>query len=300
MGHEFKYGLKYLLEVETNEKPSKIISIELPFTVEFNCRRNDLASVSTGTFKIFNLSVKTATKIFKDKYKTNIFRGIVFKITYSDLSLNNNSIIFKGNVREAYTERQGVNLITTIHAWDGGDAIANAVSHRTIGKGQSISAIIRELASDLTNISNTYIGEFSLPLKRDVPIYRGTWDYLRELTNDNIFIDNQQLFALGFQEFIITNLKEINVSTGLLSSPRRNNNQLVFKMLLEPQIVVGQKLDIVSTVEPILNGPYKVIGLMHSGTVSGAVSAKTVTQVNLNFGIDFADKNIVKADPNGK
>jgi hypothetical protein len=82
MSSDLKLGRQYLLKIETIT--NEILEIKPPFTIEFVCKRNDLATANTANIKIYNLSEKNRNLIYKDKYETTIYRQLEFRAGYEE------------------------------------------------------------------------------------------------------------------------------------------------------------------------------------------------------------------------
>lgn len=281
---DIKFGRKYKLiaDVLNNEQ----VIIELPYTLEFDCKRDNLASVNTGNFKIYNLAPKTRDLIFKDKYDVLNVRYIEFQAGYNVEDLPS---VFKGNILQAKSYRNGVDIITEIEAYDGGYAVNTGYSIMSIVEGQVPEKTISDLMDNLPGISGKIIGNFTDLIavnKRGKVLFGPTSECLAQETGNRFYIDNMEAKALNDNEVEEGDVSVINADTGLLESPQRSEAQIVFKMLFEPKLKVGQRLELQSKVNAILNGQYKVMGFQHSGIISDAVSGTCSTNVNLWLGTE--------------
>jgi len=278
MVENIKFGRKYTLLVDTVNDTT--IEIKPPLTLEFNCKRNNLATANTASFKIYNLKEVTRNSIYKDKYNTLIYRKVELKAGYKEDS----PIIFRGNILQAFSYRSGVNIITEITAYDGGFAISNSISAISVEKEEPQENVLATLVNDLRNVQGSRIGTFTRNSTRGRVLFGNTADLLVNETNDNFFIDNEKAYLLNRNEVIESGISIINAQSGLLESPRRSETQIIFKMLFEPQLQVSQIIELQSVINSILNGQYKVIGFEHIGTISEAVGGKCETNVSLWLG----------------
>ena len=105
---QWTYQLTVILENEQS------VIVRYPLTIEFNIIRDTQATTNTGVFSIYNLSYATREKMFKDRLNTGIVKGIILEAGYE----GNLSTIFKGNIQECYSRRNGADIITEIQAWD--------------------------------------------------------------------------------------------------------------------------------------------------------------------------------------
>ncbi|MCK5611975.1 hypothetical protein KAR91_59445 [Candidatus Pacearchaeota archaeon] len=273
-----KFERNFSIEIESTL--GGIVTIGNPFTIEFNVVRNVQASANTATIKILNLSERVRNIIYKDRYATVENRLVTLKAGYKD----DVSIIFKGELRSAESYREGTEFITEIDALDGGLDIYKSVSSNTVAKGTPKIDALKGQIDNFTNVKELTIGEFSGTYKRGRVFFGNTWDLMKIETNNNAFIDNQSVNVLNDNEVKQGGIQVINSDTGLLNSPRRSNTLIVFKILFEPRLIVGQELELVSSTNSIFNGVYKVGGINHTGTISGAVSGKCETEVSMFIG----------------
>lgn len=279
-----KFNPKYSLSVEVNPdqktgQATQNVTIKPPFTVEFNIQRNNLASSQTGTFKIYNLGEKTRNLIYKDRYAFNDYRAIQFHAGYDDIGT---PLIFNGAVYQAYSERIGNNMVTTIEAFDGGYAMANGNSLVTIGSGSTFQEILKKLNADLPFVSaSPILGDFPNITIRGSTYVGNTWNAIVQITGGLASIDNGQLKALNPNEVFKGELEVITSESGLLGSPKRALTQIEFPILFEPRLSVGQIIVLQSSTNKLFNGVYKVTGFTHSGIISESVGGERRTHVSL-------------------
>ena len=109
------------------------------------------------------------------------------------------------------------------------------------------------------------------------------------------FIDNGKSYILGNNEAIQGQVELIDSSTGLLGTPLRENNTVVFDMIFEPGIILGQYIELYSSTFTELNssnnsttdnvsGYYKITAIKHRGMISPAVCGDAITTVEFFLG----------------
>lgn len=275
-----KWNRNYILSIQVN---GGWIDITMPFTMSFHIIRNTLAQANTGRFTILNLSEDTRRKIYKDKYKTAVYKGIELRAGYGDTK-ETLPLIFKGNIKQAYSQRNGVNYETEIEAYDAGFAYVNANTGRSFAQGTTDKQIITTLIKDLPHISVGKIGKFTEKLSKGNTMQGATIELLKNVTKSNFFIDNEKAYCLQENECFKGNLQKITSDTGLLGSPLREEALLTFTILFEPRLQVGQYVQLESSTEKLFNGDYKVIGVEHQGVISDAQSGRCITKVSLYYG----------------
>lgn len=274
-----KFGLNYKIKIQVNE--SEEVEVKFPITCEFKIDRNTLSQANTSSFSLVNLSENTRNKIYKDQYTTTVYKAIEFYAGYG----NDLSLLFKGNIKRAYSERNGTDFYTRIEAYDGGFAFVNGYSSRSFSAGTSQNKVLDSLVADLPNIKKGVIGKgFEDDLKKGNCYNDNTMKVLRAITNDHVFIDNEKVNILLDEECVQGNIAKIEANTGLLGTPLKEESSINFNMIFEPRLLVGQSIYLQSTTEKNFNGLYKVVGFKHAGTISGSVPSKVVTSGNLWYG----------------
>ena len=69
-----------------------------------------------------------------------------------------------------------------------------------------------------------------------------------------------------------------------MGTPKRNDTYLEVDILFEPDLQIGQIVQIVSQTNPAFDGQYKIFGIKHSGTISGVVGGDCRTSLQLFVG----------------
>lgn len=273
-----KFGRNYTLSVQTIN--GETLTVNLPFTVEFDITRNTLTSANVAQFRIYNLSSNNRAKVRKNINDFGDLRSIQMLGGYG----NNLSLMFAGNITQAWSVREGNNFITQIECFDGGFAFSNAVSNVTFPEGTPQSTVIESLVSDLdsSGVKPGTIGVFPGTLSRGNAYSGNTCDLLEQITNGRFYIDNGKAFALADTECIITPVTTINAASGLLNTPVREQTIIRFEMLFEPKLIIGQQVTLDSiTADSNINGNYKIVALKHRGMISDAVCGDAITTVEL-------------------
>lgn len=276
-----KWTRNYILSIQV--KDSQWIDISMPFTMSFRVVRNTFATANTAKITILNLSEDTRRKIYKDRYKFDLYKGIELRAGYG-VQKELLPLIFKGNIKQAYSKKDKVDYITEIEAYDGGFAFQNGRTIRSFAAGTPDKQILKSLIEDLPAVSVGKIGTFKGSLPRGNAMQGVTADLIKNVSNSNFFIDNEKAYCMQEEECFRGNITEINSASGLLGSPQREETLLTFNMLFEPRLQVGQYVHLTSETEKLFNGSYKVIGLEHSGTISDATGGRCESKVSLFYG----------------
>lgn len=258
------------------------LKIEPPLTIDFTIVRTMDSSLNTMNLNITNLSLKTRNQFFKEKTNIGVYRRIVLKAGYN----NKLRTIFVGNILESYSNRQNANIITNVFCQDGGFALQNSYSNFTVKSDEGVLDGVKKLIKDLVNVEGGILGEFLKDKKhKRGTVYDGkTFQLLQRETGNKVFIDLEKLNVLDDNEVIEGSLPLINSQTGLLGTPRRRGNYLEVETIFSPEITTGQLIKVESSVNPLFDGQYKVAGITHVATISGAVSGEARTILQLYIG----------------
>lgn len=279
------YKLVYTTPGDDNKTPVEII-INYPLMVQFDINRNTFAESNTATFQLFNLEPSTRELMFQDQYRIDRDCFVDFYAGYGD----NMPLIFSGWVLSCYSSKSNTNVITTIKATDI-DIIQSYSSH-TFEAGTPKKDVIKTLASDMPNVKLGAIGTVEGALQNRYVVEDLTFTAINKITGNHAYIDLNQLNVLQENETLgDINIYKLTSDTGLLGTPERRDIQVIVNAVFSPEILVGQLLEIESSTAPIFNGQFKVVGLQHSGIISGATCGEVTTTLNLLVGVLIPNSN---------
>lgn len=280
-----KFGLNYSLRIQNATGTS--ITIAMPFTLEFDCIRNNYASTNTARIRVFNLSPEFRNFLLHDQYDFSVDHAlyVVLQAGYGSGPLW--PVIFKGNVTRGYSQREGTSFITTLEAFDGGLAYANARSHIQWPSGTLQLATVKALVDDLAPYGVS-LGAVSAALGGILMkggSYSGnTLTLLADLTNGNYFIDNLAINFLTPGDAINGTPLLLDPSAGLLETPLKESQFLEMDMLFEPRVTIGTLVDLQAGTQQAYNGIHQCISIHHRGTISAAVLSDATTRIGLQAG----------------
>lgn len=283
-----KFGRNYRLTCTSDRFPIDL-EIGLPFTLEFDIVRNSYATTNTATLRIYNLNKYHRNQLTHDQWDASLANAIHIELQAGYGVGPIWPIVFKGNTTRAWSVREGTNYVTTLECFDGGLAYANASSSRTFSSGQLLADVYEALISDLLpyGVSRGAVsaGIVRGALAKGQAFVGSTLDLLRDLSNNNFFIDNLAANVLGTSDAVGGNLS-LNAQSGLLNTPVKENQWLLFDMLFEPRLVVGSVVNIDSiSSNSTYNGQHKVASIHHKGMISDAVCGDAVTSLGVEGGI---------------
>ncbi len=282
-----KYDRNYSLFISRNSNPSEFLNIRRPFTLEFDITRNTLTSANVCKIRIYNLGLKNRNEILKDQFDSNINKQVILHAGYGDVP--SFPLIFSGNITRAWSFREGKNnFISTIEAFDGGNAFVNARTNPNLSwpAGTTYQTIIEQLVDSLSvfGIKRGNIGTFPGSISRGYSPETGVVDTLVRLTGGAFFIDNGIANCLQSNEvFQDEQIQVISSASGLLGTPIREQTLLTFEMLFEPNIRMGQVVKLDSITGANYNAQYKVVAIQHKGMISDAVCGDAITKVTVFY-----------------
>lgn len=259
-----------------------ILTVTLPFTIEFDIIRNTLTSANVCQIRLYNLSEKNRNLIRYNNSNYGQYQPIVLRAGYGATNL---PVIFSGNISAAWSVREGVNFITQIECYDGGFAFINGGTSVAFPKGINQQTVIKTLAGSLPFVTLGAVGDYPGQLTRGNSYNGNTAEILRDLTGGGFFVDGGKANALGNDEYIAatSGTTIINSATGLLNTPLLETNTVRFDMVFEPGLNVGHKILLNSSTEMNFNGEYKVIGVKHRGMISDAVCGSVITTGDFSY-----------------
>jgi hypothetical protein len=267
-------------------------------TIDFDIQRGVGADLNSMTLRIYNLSRDNQAQLFQARLdlsnkNTFIARPIILQAGYND----GLSVIFRGGIREAFTFRQGNDLITQIEALDGILSTTQTYVNISYDSATTAQQIVDDLVAPLTSQTDVEAGQTKLSTttaaligdnQRGYVIAGNAYDILQEYTNKKAFIDLGELNIISDNECIRPSVRVIDADTGLLGMPRLDGLRVTIETIFEPRINVGEFIEVQSSVAKQFNGQYKVAAVQHKGMLSDTVAgdAKSIFQL---YGGDVAD-----------
>lgn len=268
-----KLQRNYRIEIDIRGQDT--IVIVPPLTINFTVTRRYQSSLNTMQLDIHNISKKYRDLIFQDFFDDREKKVVRLFAGYDELSL-----LFEGSLVEAYSTRDGTDIITHISGKDASWDTQNTYTYQTINKGQTVGDILDFLAGQFTDLEKGAIGDYNDVLARPVVLNGQTYELLKQYSDGDVMIDNGRIYVMKENEVLDGVVPLINNKSGIISTPRRTEGIVQVQTLLETQLTIGGQARFESSIEPVYNGEYKVIGLVHQGTISGAVSGTCVTTID--------------------
>lgn len=254
-----RFNRDYELVIDQGDE-AKIITP--PIRVSFSGDKNISGGLGNFKAEIYNLNENTRSFLNRDPVEgkgidNKDFTLFQFRAGYNG-DLRN---IFKGNVHQAQTRRDGPDIITEIEALDGGFDFRNSFSSKTV-TGFSVEDLVEDMP-------NTDVGQIreQPQLLRPKVINGFTADFFDDAIRqeDQWFIQDQKLHVIGPDETLGDGVAIVDASTGLLDTPTRQNLRVSFVSQFNPAIIVGGRVSLESELAPRLNGTYRVDTVSFTG-----------------------------------
>lgn len=277
-------------------------TFELPYSIEFQVTRNNLATPNNASITIYNLAAKTRAMLRKDGMDYDVTRPVTLAVGYGSQPM---TIIFFGVMQQGYSVRQGVDYVTTITAQDASLMFTSNQISISFGNNTPLTTILNLVLEQIRPLGYT-LG-YSVPLLGVIPRGQKITGYaveiLSELLRKQVYIDNAKLMVVDDENNEFSppeGLEEISYETGLIGTPTIENSFIRADLIMEPRIFVGQKIGLKSlTAQDAeyapgmgggaenywgvtqFNGEFRVTGVTHSATISPVVAGNAITTVQL-------------------
>jgi len=226
---------------------NEVVKIIPEIRIQFEVNKSIYGGLNSCKIKIYNLSEDKRMKLVKDKEDNTILMPFLFKAGYNKLET-----LFKGNVWEAYSVKQGADFVTFISSLDGGYDFVNSFTSKTVKNDNYIDYIINDMPN--TN--------------------KGRITNKKRLVRPKVLVGN----SCKLDDFIPL----VNARTGLLETPVKKNQEVTFKTLLNPSLKIGGLVELESIGAKHLNGVYKIVTIKYSGDNYGSDWTQEVTCHSVN------------------
>lgn len=238
-----------------------------PLKVAFSCNATITSQQDRFTVSIWNLSEAKRRQIDSEGADIEIYAG------YRDGVFG---MIAKGEVRTVWSNRDAVDIVTTITAGSGDKACQKGTCNKTLSKGCSVKSAISACAQEMENVTVGQIkGCDQTEDKTHRTLCGSARKHLNKLAKKNGFdwwIEKQELCALR-KDLMFDQSTVCNVYNGMIGSPKLNQDGVTVEMLLNPNVRIGTQLVVQSK---DINRTYKIVSYNHSGDfLGGSASWKT-------------------------
>jgi hypothetical protein len=246
------------------------VTIEPPIKLVFDADKSIRGSVNKINLQIYNLTENKRLSLVKDAEERKTI-PLLLEVGYQDSM----DLIFKGTVHTGANERQGPDIVTTIEALDGGQDFLNAYTSKTVkGSREAVNAC----RADMTRTGEGAITERP-PTTRPKVLVGNSARLIDDMVgpDETWYIDDEQLYIIKDDEVTSRLVPVVSAATGLISTPTRENKEVTFQTLMNPAVKIGQRVKLVSTTAPHLDGVYKINTINYSGDNYGEDWSQTCT-----------------------
>lgn len=208
---------------------------------KFNVKRSDTVTPNIADIRVYNLSDDTASKIKKE------FKQVILQAGYE----GNKGVIFKGNIKQVIRGRENAtNTFVDIIAGDGDRAFNFAVVNTSIAAGSSqrdqINAVMQTM--QLKGVGEGYIENLKpTVLPRGKVLYGNARNYLTDVADSSEqawSIQDERVNFVPVTSYLPGEAVVINSKTGMIGTPSQTNEGLNVKMLLNPLVRVGGRVQL--------------------------------------------------------
>lgn len=261
-----RYNRDYELTIQT--ELDKAIVVVPPFNIAFNADKSTDQSLNKMNVKVFGLSEANQLAIVKNAQEKKNFE-VELKVGYVDSI----ETIFRGYVNIGERSRMGADLPIVMECIDGGFDARFSFTSKTVQDKSAIDAILEDMP-------NTRRGKITKQVKLIRPrvLVGNSWKLVRENINDEqYYIDNGTLNIIKGNEVVSSFVPVVQASTGLISTPTREESKVTFQTMMNPALKIGGLCELNSVYAPALNGIYKINTIGYDGEYEGSAWMQTVT-----------------------
>lgn len=276
-----QFDARYKVTVYSKDET---VIVAYPITCKFTVTRGVFAQTNEATIQLYNLAPETRNKIFQDAY-TNMLDTSTWKYVTLEAGWNQaTSLIFSGRIMQAYSFKAGgqTDIITEIKAV--ALDIFDCVTSHTFAAGTTFKEALKRMAADMPNVKIGNTGTLEGTFKTPTTFNGLAIDEINKLTGGHSFVDNGILNTLMSNEVIDVPVPLISNNTTLLETPIKRDANIEIKSLFLPDIITGQLVEVDSSISPIFNGQFKLVGFTHDCLISPTQAGTRTTQMQLWIG----------------
>lgn len=246
--------------------------------IRFEIRKSILSIPQPSQIYIYNLgsavrkSLQSGTANL-EKIQERPGANIELKVGWENIPL---STIFRGTLFGCLSEREGPDIITMLSCLAGFGGTSKTIVSQTWSGGTKLSSIVRTLAEKIPGVSigTIDITEYTIGNQglSDCAMVQTWLDNLARTYGFSWWIDKGSFYAVDDQRPLIGKEVSISYKNGvllraepMLVGPYSKQNGVSIHSLLDPKIEVGYKVKLESSVNPNINGSWKVHTMTQTG-----------------------------------
>jgi hypothetical protein len=224
----------------------------------FEVKASDNETPNTLIVRVYNLAQNTVNTILPSLTLTNGIATLVQKFNTVTLTAGyvngNKGNIFQGDIKQFYFGRErNVDSFLEIRAGDGDQAYNQSVINQTFPAGTSdahtLSALAASMGLTSAKTNDGYVSTGGI-LPRGKTLFGMARIHMRELAHSNDCrwsIQNGVVTLVPNTGYLPGTVVQINSATGMIGTPEQTDNGIVVRCLLNPNIKIGQMVQINNT-----------------------------------------------------
>lgn len=280
-----RFGRTYSLIIRFSENDlieinPEGVNIE-PLRIIFEGEKSATAQgINKLNLQIYNLEKTKRDRIFKDKENRIDYFQVILNIGYNN---SQKSIVFQGDIFQAFTEKKDNDYITNIICDSGGFDYKNSFTSKTVTRQD---VVIDQLLEDMPNTKKGVIDLKGIEFPRAKILFGATFDIINAEvgTDANWFIDDEKLYILKDNQILDDVAAVVSANTGMLGVPTRANTFVEAITLFNPIVRLRGLVQLSSIEAENLNGLYTVDTIKYKGDTRGEDWKQTLTlRSNTNF-----------------
>ena len=286
------FEVKFTVPNENGEYEERKVTD--PISVRFTVNKNTFQTSNTTHITLYNIDKVTREYIYQDRllFARDKYKFVTLSAGYGE----DLAVISYGYIQQCYHTRQGVDIVTEIDVLDP-DILTQYTSKTFKADTEKREAYLNILTENLPNISKgensaEIFGKFQINTVFD----GNAFSCINMITGNHTFIDDGKLITLYDNQTIGNyGVYYISAETGMLETPVRQDAILQIKMLFEPNIKLGQLVEVnpeTAYNNSAFTGQFKVIGLNHDCSISNSEGGRRVTTLSLRY-MDFLQNSNV-------
>ncbi|PVZ86701.1 hypothetical protein C9426_14895 [Serratia sp. S1B] len=277
-----QFGRTLKLNIGNETESIEITNLRVAFSV----KKTLVSEPNPAVIRIWNLNASNRNLITSKTYNR-----LSLSVAYRDDELR---MIYKGDITDILTLRDGVDFITELTCGDGHTAYTNAGLNKTLTAGVSDQDILKEAIKSM----GIELGVVDLPKDRVLPRGRvltgNTRDVMHTVGKNNQAdwsIQDGQMTLLPKDKVTAENDGFVlSQETGMVNSPEKSDDGLQIACLCNPALHIGGLVRVDSIITEY-NGDYKITEIEHAGDLLGNDWYTKITCIGGQF---------QKVDKNGK
>lgn len=270
-----KFLRNYRVEIDFPDGKTEVI--KPPLNVTFVCNKSSDGGLHQLSLRLFNLQESIRNRLTKDRAENEAGKEInirLFAGYANDIKLISACTLFEGS-----NQRNGADIVTSLTSIDGSTVLQNSNTSATVRtKKQSYET----LGKDMPGITKGFVAE-QQEVYRPIVLVGNTVQLAKAGIGpqEDFFIDNGQYYIIRKDQFRAGAIPVVSPATGLLNTPKKSSNVLVFTALLDPTIRLAGQVKLESTLNAKLDGVYKVSSINYTGQYEGGAWQQEITAIGV-------------------